>query len=43
MGIKKGRSEPEERAVPDGDDGLRGFEIRDADGYVLFLGRPNAA
>jgi catechol 2,3-dioxygenase-like lactoylglutathione lyase family enzyme len=23
----------------DGDDGLRGFEIRDADGYVLFFGR----
>ena len=24
----------------DGDDGLRGFEIQDADGYVLFFGRP---
>ena len=24
-----------------GDDGLRGFEIKDADGYVLFFGRPN--
>ena len=23
-----------------GDDNLRGFEIRDADGYVLFFGRP---
>jgi catechol 2,3-dioxygenase-like lactoylglutathione lyase family enzyme len=23
-----------------GDDGLRGFEIQDADGYVLFFGRP---
>ncbi|MBS1661662.1 MAG: VOC family protein [Bacteroidetes bacterium] len=23
----------------DGDDGLRGFEIQDADGYVLFFGR----
>lgn len=23
-----------------GDDGLRGFEIRDADGYILFFGRP---
>ena len=22
------------------DDGLRGFEIRDADGYILFFGRP---
>lgn len=24
-------------------DGLRGFELKDADGYVLFFGRPNAA
>ena len=24
----------------DRDDGLRGFETRDADGYVLFFGRP---
>jgi catechol 2,3-dioxygenase-like lactoylglutathione lyase family enzyme len=24
----------------DTDDNLRGFEIRDADGYVLFFGRP---
>lgn len=24
----------------DDDDGLRGFEVADADGYVLFLGRP---
>jgi catechol 2,3-dioxygenase-like lactoylglutathione lyase family enzyme len=24
----------------DGDDGLRGFEIEDADGYILFFGRP---
>ena len=23
-----------------GDDGLRGFEIQDKDGYVLFFGRP---
>ncbi len=23
------------------DDGLRGFEIKDADGYLLFFGRPN--
>ena len=22
------------------DDGLRGFEVRDADGYILFFGRP---
>ena len=26
----------------DGDDGLRGFEVQDADGYVLFFGRPQA-
>ena len=26
----------------DNDDGLRGFEVRDADGYVLFFGRPRA-
>ena len=23
-----------------GDDGLRGFEVKDGDGYVLFFGRP---
>ncbi len=23
-----------------GDDGLRGFELKDLDGYVLFFGRP---
>jgi catechol 2,3-dioxygenase-like lactoylglutathione lyase family enzyme len=23
------------------DDGLRGFEIKDADGYMLYFGRPN--
>ncbi len=26
--------------LKDTHDGLRGFEIKDADGYVLFLGRP---
>ena len=26
--------------VGDRDDGLRGFEVRDEDGYVLFFGRP---
>jgi catechol 2,3-dioxygenase-like lactoylglutathione lyase family enzyme len=26
--------------LADTDDGLRGFEIRDPDGYVLFFGRP---
>lgn len=25
----------------DNDDGLRGFEVTDADGYVLYFGRPN--
>ncbi|HUS18585.1 MAG TPA: VOC family protein [Terriglobales bacterium] len=24
----------------DNDDGLRGFEVKDADGYVLYFGRP---
>lgn len=24
----------------DNDDGLRGFEVKDADGYLLFFGRP---
>jgi hypothetical protein len=26
-----------------GDDGLRGFEVQDIDGYVLFFGRPDKA
>jgi catechol 2,3-dioxygenase-like lactoylglutathione lyase family enzyme len=26
----------------DTDDGLRGFELQDADGYVLFFGRPRS-
>lgn len=26
--------------IRDDDDGLRGFEVTDADGYVLFFGRP---
>ena len=29
------------RRVADDDDGLRGFEVKDADGYMLFFGRPN--
>jgi len=29
------------RAMTDRDDGLRGFEVRDTDGYVLFFGRPS--
>ena len=28
------------RSIQDDDDGLRGFEVTDADGYVLFFGRP---
>jgi catechol 2,3-dioxygenase-like lactoylglutathione lyase family enzyme len=28
------------QSLKDDDDGLRGFEIKDADGYVLFFGRP---
>ncbi|MDN3580612.1 VOC family protein [Mucilaginibacter flavus] len=28
------------KSIHDNSDGLRGFEITDADGYVLFFGRP---
>src|SRR5262245_3905981 len=28
------------QSLKNDDDGLRGFEIKDADGYVLFFGRP---
>ena len=28
------------RPLEDDDDGLRGFELKDTDGYVLFFGRP---
>ena len=28
--------------LKDNHDGLRGFELRDADGYVLFFGRPRS-
>jgi catechol 2,3-dioxygenase-like lactoylglutathione lyase family enzyme len=28
------------KQIHDTDDGLRGFEVRDRDGYVLFFGRP---
>jgi uncharacterized glyoxalase superfamily protein PhnB len=28
--------------LKDDDDGLRGFEIKDADGYMLFFGRPRS-
>lgn len=29
------------KPLGDTDEGLRGFEVTDADGYVLFFGRPN--
>ena len=29
--------------LKDNDDGLRGFEVKDADGYMLFFGRPQDA
>ena len=29
------------RPLRDDNDGLRGFEVKDADGYVLYFGRPN--
>ena len=29
------------RPLQNDDDNLRGFEVEDADGYVLFFGRPN--
>ena len=28
--------------IGDNDDGLRGFEVKDADGYLLYFGRPRA-
>jgi hypothetical protein len=28
--------------LADDDDGLRGFALQDADGYVLFFGRPSS-
>lgn len=28
--------------IRDDDDGLRGFEVQDADGYILFFGRPKS-
>lgn len=29
------------KPINDNSDDIRGFEIKDADGYVLFFGRPN--
>jgi catechol 2,3-dioxygenase-like lactoylglutathione lyase family enzyme len=34
------RGVPFSAQLKDTEDGLRGFELRDADGYVLFFGRP---
>jgi catechol 2,3-dioxygenase-like lactoylglutathione lyase family enzyme len=31
------------QSIRDDEDGLRGFEVIDADGYILFFGRPNKA
>lgn len=31
---------PLSKAIHERDDGLRGFEVRDSDDYVLFFGRP---
>ncbi len=36
------RGVPFSAPLEDTHDGLRGFELRDADGYVLFFGRPRA-
>lgn len=36
------RNVPFFRGIRDDDDGLRGFEVKDADGYVLFFGRPRS-
>src|SRR4026209_645293 len=30
------------RSLKDNDDGLRGFAVKDADGYILFFGRPRS-
>ncbi len=35
-----GREVEFHKRIQNTDDGLRGFEIRDSDGYVLFFGRP---
>ncbi len=34
------RGTPFRERLQDTDDGLRGFEVTDSDGYVLFFGRP---
>lgn len=30
------------QSLKNDDDNLRGFEVADADGYILFFGRPNS-
>lgn len=35
------RNVPFFTAIMNNDDGLRGFEIQDIDGYILYFGRPN--
>jgi catechol 2,3-dioxygenase-like lactoylglutathione lyase family enzyme len=35
------RGVPFFHALADNDDHLRGFDVQDADGYVLYFGRPN--
>lgn len=35
------RNVPFFTSLMDNDDDLRGFEIQDADGYILYFGRPN--
>jgi catechol 2,3-dioxygenase-like lactoylglutathione lyase family enzyme len=35
-----GRDAPLSKLLQDTSDGLRGFEVTDPDGYVLFFGRP---
>jgi catechol 2,3-dioxygenase-like lactoylglutathione lyase family enzyme len=39
----RSRGLPFRQPILDNQDGLRGFEIEDADGYVLFFGRPLVA
>ena len=36
------RNVPFSQPLKDTEDGLRGFEIKDTDGYVLFFGRPRS-
>ena len=38
----RSRGVPFRQTIREDGDGLRGFEITDADGYVLFFGRPSS-